>query len=83
MTDISLKAIELDICGQICPSCLLLTLRELNRNSEAIRSGNAEMRILTDDRQATSTIPEMASRMGYMTAVTRIGSDYQIRVFSL
>ena len=29
----------LDIRGQVCPSSLLITLRELNQNAEALRSG--------------------------------------------
>lgn len=83
MTDTpSPEAIEFDIRGQICPSCLLLALRELNRNSTMIRGGQAEMKILTDDRQATSTIPEMAGRMGYTTSITRDDTGYQIRIFA-
>ncbi|MBS1185665.1 MAG: hypothetical protein H6R09_1266, partial [Proteobacteria bacterium] len=31
------QIIDIDIRGQICPSCLLLTLKELNRNSVAVR----------------------------------------------
>ena len=27
----TVETIELDIRGQVCPSCLLLTLREINR----------------------------------------------------
>lgn len=80
MTD--LPAVELDIRGQICPSCLLLALKELNRHGPAIRAGLTEMRILTDDRQATATIPDTADRMGYRCEVSRGDAGYLIRIFA-
>jgi len=77
------RTIDLDIVGQICPSCLLLTLRELNRNAQAIRSGATEIVVTTDDRQATATIPPTAERMGYRASVSRLeqGGGYRIRIF--
>lgn len=76
------QSIDLDIRGQICPSCLLLTLRELNRHAAAIRAGDAVVVVMTDDRQATATIPATAERMGFATEVARIddGAAYRIRV---
>ncbi len=74
--------IQLDICGQICPSCLLLALRTLNQNREAILRGEAEVLVLTDDRQATSTIPDATAKMGYATEVTRTGDGYRMRIFA-
>lgn len=78
-----IKTIDLDIRGQICPSCLLLTLKELNRYADLIRNGSAEVVVATDDRQATSTIPSTAERMGLKTEVSRLDDDigYRIRVF--
>lgn len=77
-----LPVVELDIRGQICPSCLLLALKELNRHGPAIRASRTEMRILTDDRQATATIPDTADRMGYRTEVSRSDAGYLIRIFA-
>lgn len=76
------QSIDLDIRGQICPSCLLLTLRELNRNAAAIRTGDTEVVVTTDDRQATATIPATVERMGFAAEVARIddGAGYRIRV---
>lgn len=76
------KTIDLDIRGQICPSCLLLTLKELNRNSVAIRSGETEVVVVTDDRQATSTIPTTADRMGFRCEVARLDGSglYRLRI---
>jgi TusA-related sulfurtransferase len=78
------QTIDLDIRGQICPSCLLLTLKELNQNAAAIRASSIEIVVTTDDRQATATIPATAERMGFGTEVTRLedGSGYRIRVFN-
>jgi TusA-related sulfurtransferase len=73
--------IDIDIRGQICPSCLLLTLKELNRNGEAIRTGSTEVIVVTDDRQATATIPATAERMGFLTEVAPTDAGYRIRVF--
>jgi hypothetical protein len=75
------QIIDLDIRGQICPSCLLLTLRELNSNGVAIRAGRIEVVVTTDDRQATATIPATADRMGFRTEVARLGDIYRIRIF--
>ncbi len=75
------QIIDIDIRGQICPSCLLLTLKELNTNSAAIRAGSTEVVVVTDDRQATATIPATADRMGFNTEVTRVDAGYRIRVF--
>lgn len=73
--------IELDIRGQICPSCLLLTLKELNRHSVAVRGGGTEIVVLTDDRQATSTIPGAVEKMGFQTDVARQDGLYRIRIY--
>ncbi len=74
--------IRLDIRGQICPSCLLLTLKEVNGNHQAIRSGAAEVVVFTDDRQAVTTIPEATAKMGYLSEVAREDEAYRIRIFT-
>jgi TusA-related sulfurtransferase len=75
------NTIDIDIRGHICPSCLLLTLRALNQNGEALRAGTTEIAVVTDDRQATTTIPAMTDRMGFCTEVARIDNGYRIRIF--
>jgi TusA-related sulfurtransferase len=75
------QIIDIDIRGQICPSCLLLTLKELNKHGAALRAGNTEIMVMTDDRQATATIPATADRMGFRTEVVRLDSSYRIRIF--
>ncbi len=75
------RTIDIDICGQVCPSCLLLTLKELNSNNVDIRAGTTDVMVLTDDRQATTTIPATADRMGFCSEVARLDGTYRIRIF--
>jgi hypothetical protein len=74
------ETVQLDIHGQICPSCLLLTLKTLNEHGSALRQGEKDVVVVTDDRQATATIPEAASKMGYQTEVTRTSHGYRIHI---
>jgi len=74
------ETVLLDIQGQICPSCLLLALRTISQHADALRAGQLEVVILTDDRQATATIPETTLRMGYQCVVERAESSYRIRI---
>jgi len=72
-----------DIRGQICPSCLLYTLREVNNNRQALRNSKLKIVIKTDSRNATSTIPEAISIMGYHYTVEKMdGGYYQIEIMS-
>lgn len=74
------QIIDIDIRGQICPSCLLQTLKEINRNAGALRAGEVRIAVLTDDRQATATIPATAERMGFHTEVQRDAAGYRIDI---
>lgn len=76
----SVKTIEFDICGQICPSTLLIALREINRNITALGSGEIRLHFLTDNRDCTNTIPEAAANMGLKAVVRKIDANYSILV---
>lgn len=76
------QTIDIDIRGQICPSCLLLTLKALNGHSAEVRAGKAEIVVTTDDRLATSTIPATVDRMGFGTDIARLDDAYRIRIFA-
>ena len=65
------KIIEIDIRGQICPSTLLVSLKEINNNQFNIRYGNTELHILTDNRDAITTVPYAAKSMGYEVFVEK------------
>lgn len=70
--------IEEDVRGQICPSCLLLALRHVNAHKDRIKSGQADFHILTDNRHATTTIPNAVSNMGYTVEVQKEQGYYRI-----
>lgn len=73
------ECIELDIRGQICPSSLLTTLRELNAIKQA-KAGATVMIIKTDNRNATITIPEIATSMGYEINTAKENDYYKITI---
>ena len=75
------QIIEMDIRGQICPSCLLLALKEVNDHIKQIKGGESEIRILSDDRHATVTIPDAVEKMGLETSVEKGGGGFEIRIF--
>lgn len=75
-----MDAIDYDIRGQICPSTLLIALREINAHQEALREKALCLRFLTDNRDCVTTIPESARNMGYGVEVTRDHGYYLIEV---
>ncbi len=78
--DSGYKVIQLDIRGQICPSTLLIALKEMNRHKEALRSGEVALLFKTDNRDATVTIPDAAENMGYGANVSKEADYYLITV---
>ncbi len=71
---------DLDIRGQICPSTLLTTLREVNALRGPLRSGAVHLVVLTDSRDATHTIPGAVASMGYRVEVEARDAHYAITV---
>jgi TusA-related sulfurtransferase len=74
------QTIEFDIRGQICPSSLLLALRELNTHKERLHRGEVRLSFRTDNRDATVTIPDAAANMGYGVRVTKTDGAYIVLV---
>jgi len=75
-----MEIIDFDIRGQICPSSLLVALKEVNARADNLRQGNVKLRFITDNRDATTTIPESASNMGYLVMVTKQEGCYFIEI---
>lgn len=75
-----LNIIEYDIRGQICPSTLLTALQVINEYSEQLSDGAVKIIFKTDNRDATSTIPESAANMGYPVTVTKGDGYYVIEI---
>ena len=78
MLNSSAETLEYDICGQICPSTLLIALREVNRHQERLRAGSLQLCFRTDNRDATITIPDAVKNMGYSARVSKRDADYVI-----
>lgn len=76
------KVLEFDIRGQICPSTLLIALREMNDRREELRTGEVRLVFKTDNRDATVTIPEAAGNMGYGVDVAKEADYYLITVIN-
>ena len=74
------EIVELDMRGQICPSCMLLALKQVNEVAGELKQATKELHILTDSRQATSTIPEAVGKMGYQVDITCQDDAYHIRI---
>jgi TusA-related sulfurtransferase len=74
------KNITLDMRGQVCPACLLVAMDTLNRQKTVLKSGTKKLSILTDNREATTTIPSTANNMGYEVTVNKIDTYYEILV---
>lgn len=70
--------IEQDVRGQICPSCLLVALRNVNEQKDRIKSGEVDFHILTDNRHSTTTIPNAVSNMGYTVEIQKEQGYYRI-----
>ena len=81
VVDMSREIVELDVRGQICPSCMLLALKQVNELETELKQAIKELHVLTDSRQATSTIPEAISKMGYQVDITDRDDGYHIRIY--
>lgn len=75
-----MNIIEYDIRGQICPSCLLTVLNEINLKQNELRNGDIAISVKTNHRQSTSTIPEAAQNMGYSVKVEKNDGFYNILI---
>jgi TusA-related sulfurtransferase len=74
------RVIEHNIRGQICPSTLLFTLREINKVQQELKEGLVRIVIFTDNRNAIATIPEAVASMGYGTTIEKKEGFYQIEI---
>jgi len=75
-----MDALEFDIRGQLCPATLLVALKEVNARAADLRKGSVQLCFITDNRDATITIPESASNMGYAVTVEKKEEHYRILI---
>jgi TusA-related sulfurtransferase len=74
------ETIDLNILGQVCPSCLLVVLKALNQHEQNLRSGKTRLLVRTDHRDSTRTVPESARKMGYLVDVKKTDHHYEISI---
>ena len=74
----TVETVELDIRGQVCPSCLLLALREVNKCHAALHAGEVKLVVLTDSRHSTETIPDTVRDMGFKARVDKKDGYYRV-----
>ncbi len=74
------RVIDFDIRGQICPSSCLLALKKINSLKLELKNGDILLRIITDHRDATVTIPDSARNMGYDVKVAKESDYYLINI---
>lgn len=77
------QVVTLDICGQVCPASLLITLRKVNELKESIHQGRMRLDVLTDSRDAVGTISEALSNMGYGIATEKSEGRYVLSISSV
>ncbi len=76
----SVRSVNLDLRGQVCPATLLKSLKQLNEMKGELNAGVSRLTILTDHRDATVTVPEAAGNMGYSVTVRKEDRHYVITV---
>ena len=82
MSEANVRRLTFDMRGQICPSTLLRALEEINEHAEALLAGEVSLSFLTDNRDATVTIPDSAENMGYACTVKKEKNFYRIDIVS-
>jgi TusA-related sulfurtransferase len=77
---VSRQWLELDVCGQLCPSTLLTALKAVNERQDALRKGTVSLRFKTDNRDSITTIPDAVRNMGYAVSIEKQEGHYLIEV---
>lgn len=81
MSAVAPKTVNVDARGFVCPSSLLVALKELNKHKEGLQSGQIRVEFLIDNHDSTNRICEAVKSMGYTFAVTDEHNGYAIAVY--
>ena len=79
MTDVPIYR-EIDLRGHICPSTLLVALREITSSKEELKSGTHCLVFLSDNRSSTTHIVDAVGVMGYRIDVEKEQQYYRITI---
>ncbi|MBD1399453.1 sulfurtransferase TusA family protein [Pelovirga terrestris] len=75
------STVLVDVRGFVCPSSLLVALRELNKYREALRKDHFIIELMVDNHDSTNRICGAVKSMGYDFAVTDRDNSYCIAVY--
>ena len=75
-----MQELVFDLRGRICPSTLLVAMKEMNEHRQELQERAVKLRLLVENRDATVTIPEMARNMGYAVSLNKVEQHYEITI---
>ncbi|MGB4600663.1 MAG: sulfurtransferase TusA family protein [Trichlorobacter sp.] len=75
-----MQELVFDLRGRICPSTLLVAMKEMNEHRQELQERAVQLRLLVENRDATVTIPEMARNMGYAVSLNKVEQHYEITI---
>ncbi len=75
-----MQELVFDLRGRICPSTLLVAMKEMNGHRQELQERAVQLRLLVENRDATVTIPEMARNMGYAVSLNKVEQHYEITI---
>lgn len=75
-----MQELVFDLRGRICPSTLLVAMKEINEHRQGLQDRTVQLRLLVENRDATVTIPEMARNMGYTVSLNKVEKHYEINI---
>ncbi len=75
------STVHVDVRGFVCPSSLLVALRELNKYKEGLQAGQIRVEFMIDNHDSTNRICEAVKSMGYTFEVTDEHNGYAIAVY--
>ena len=75
------QTVTVDLRGQVCPSTLLVAMAAINKNRQHLRNGEIILQLLTDNEQASETIPAAARNMGYSVELKSAADSLEILIW--
>lgn len=79
----TINTVEVDARGFVCPSSLLVALRELNKHKDGLQSGIVRVVFMIDNHESTNRICEAVKSMGYAFEVEEARDGYFVTVFKI
>lgn len=71
---------QVDLRGQICPSTLLIALREVNSHKDLLRTCGGCLVFLSDNRSSVTHISDAVVSMGYQVEVNKEEGHYRVAI---